>query len=66
MAAKEYEQALKDFRKILERDPADQFAYNNIGCALKYQGQYELALLILKRHYIICIEREKRNPMQRL
>ena len=44
MAAKEYEQALKDFRKILERDPADQFAYNNIGCALKYQGQYELAL----------------------
>ena len=30
MAAKEYEQALKDFRKILERDPADQFAYNNI------------------------------------
>ena len=27
MAAKEYEQALKDFRKILELDPADQFAY---------------------------------------
>ena len=39
MSAKEYEAALKDFYKILERDPADQFAHNNIGCVLKYQGK---------------------------
>lgn len=51
MSAKEYEQALKDFYKILERDPADQFAHNNIGCVLKYQGKYEEALPHFQQAY---------------
>ena len=65
MAAKEYEQALKDFRKILERDPADQFAYNNIGCVLKYQGQYELALPYFEKalYYMYRTGKEEPNAM---
>lgn len=62
MAAKEYEQALKDFRKILERDPADQFAYNNIGCALKYQGQYELALPYFEKALYYMYREGKEEP----
>lgn len=49
MAAKETEAAMKDFQKILERDPADAFAHNNIGCLYKYAGEYEKALSCFNR-----------------
>lgn len=62
MSAKEYEQALKDFYKILERDPADQFAHNNIGCVLKYQGKYEEALPHFQQAYYYMYREGKEEP----
>ncbi len=43
MTAKMLDVAMKDFQKVLERDPADQFALNNVGCIHKYAGRYEEA-----------------------
>ena len=45
MAAKKSDIAMKDFQKVLERDPADQFALNNLGCLHKYEERYEEALV---------------------
>ncbi len=62
MSAKEYEAALKDFYKILERDPADQFAHNNIGCVLKYQGKYEQALPHFQQAFYYMYREGKEEP----
>lgn len=62
MSAKEYEKALKDFYKILERDPADQFAHNNIGCVLKYQGKYEEALPHFQQAFYFMYREGKEEP----
>lgn len=62
MSAKEYEKALKDFYKILERDPADQFAHNNIGCVLKYQGKYEEALPHFQQAFYYMYREGKEEP----
>lgn len=62
MSAKEYDAALKDFYKILERDPADQFAHNNIGCVLKYQGKYEQALPYFQQAFYYMYREGKEEP----
>lgn len=62
MAAKESEAAMKDFRKILERDPADAFACNNIGCLYKYAGEYEKALPYFKRAIYYMYREGKEEP----
>lgn len=62
MSAKEYDVALKDFYKILERDPADQFAHNNIGCVLKYQGKYEEALPYFQQAFYYMYREGKEEP----
>lgn len=62
MSAKEYEKALKDFYKILESDPADQFAHNNIGCVLKYQGKYEEALPYFEQAFYYMYREGKEEP----
>lgn len=62
MAAKETEAAMKDFHKVLERDPADAFAYNNIGCLYKYMGEYEKALPYFKRAIYYMYREGKAEP----
>lgn len=62
MAAKETEAAMKDFQKILERDPADSFAHNNIGCLYKYAGEYEKALPCFRRAIYYMYREGKREP----
>ena len=62
MAAKETEVAMKDFQKILERDPADAFAHNNIGCLYKYAGEYEKALPFFKRAIYYMYRENRREP----
>lgn len=62
MSAKEYDAALKDFYKILERDPADQFAHNNIGCVLKYQEKYEQALPHFQQAFYYMYREDKEEP----
>ena len=52
MAAKKYDEAKKDFERILDEDPADYFGHNSLGCLAKYQGNYEEAL--------VCFEQAKR------
>ena len=52
----------EDCSAWLERDPADQFAYNNIGCALKYQGQYELALPYFEKALYYMYREGKEEP----
>lgn len=63
MAAKETEAAMKDFQKILERDPADAFAFNNIGCLHKYAGEYEKALVYFKRAILYMYRDKKEEPV---
>ncbi len=63
MAAKETEAAMKDFQKILERDPADAFAHNNIGCLYKYAGEYEKALPFFKRAIYYMYRENRREPV---
>ncbi len=65
MAAMRHEEALKDFQKILERDPADQFALNNVGCIYKYMGRYEEALPYFENafYYMYREGKEEPNPM---
>lgn len=63
MAAKEREAAMKDFQKILERDPADAFAHNNIGCLYKYDGEYEKALPFFKRAIYYMYRENKKEPV---
>ncbi len=62
MAAKETEAAMKDFRKVLERDPADPFANNNIGCLYTYEGEYEKALPYFKRAISYMYREKKKQP----
>lgn len=62
MAAKDAEAAMKDFQKVLERDPADAFAHNNIGCLYKYAGEYEKALPYFKRAVYYMYREEKKEP----
>lgn len=62
MAAKETEAAMKDFNKILERDLADAFAYNNIGCLYKYSGEYEKALTCFNRAIYYMYREGKEEP----
>lgn len=61
MAAKDHKAAMKDFQKILERDLADAFACNYIGCLYKYAGEYEKALVYFKRavYYMSGEENER-------
>lgn len=49
MNAKDYDRALKDFEKVLEIEPDNQFAHNNIGCINKYLCNNERAIIYLKR-----------------
>lgn len=63
MAAKEREAAMKDFQKILERDPADAFAHNNIGCLYKYDGEYEKAIPFFKRAIYYMYRENRKEPV---
>ena len=44
-----FEEAEESFKKILEEEPGDQFALNNLGCVYKYTEQYEKALVVLRK-----------------
>jgi len=44
-----FAEAEECFSKILSEEPADQFALNNLGCIYKYTGQYEKAIVCLKK-----------------
>lgn len=49
MAANMYEDAERDFKKVLETCPYNQFALNNLGCIYKYTGRYEKAIVYFRR-----------------
>lgn len=49
MDTKHFEEAKKDFYKILERTPNEQFALNNLGCIYKYTEKYEAAIVCFKK-----------------
>ena len=49
MAGNKFEDAQKDFEKVLDIKPYDQFALNNMGCIYKYTGQYEKAIVCYKK-----------------
>lgn len=49
MDAKDYDSAMRDFHKVLERRTDEQFALNNLGCIYKYTGEYEKALVCFKK-----------------
>lgn len=49
MAAMKFEDAKKDFTKVLERTHNEQFALNNLGCVYKYTEDYEKALVCFRR-----------------
>lgn len=49
MAGNKFEDAKKDFEKVLDIKPYDQFALNNMGCIYKYTGQYEKAIVCYKK-----------------
>lgn len=44
-----FEEAEESFKKILEEEPGDQFALNNLGCVYKYTEQYEKAIVVLRK-----------------
>ena len=62
MAAKMPDVAMKDFQKVLERDPADQFALNNVGCLHKYAGRYEEALVYFTQAKEYMYREDKEEP----
>lgn len=62
MAAKDEKAAMNDFQKILERDLADAFAYNNIGCLYKYSGEYEKAIVFFNKAIYYMYREEKAEP----
>ena len=62
MDAKDTEKAMADFREILEEDPADAFAYNNIGCLYKYIGQYEEAITCFNKAIYYMYREDKPEP----
>lgn len=49
MDALHFDEAAESFKKILEEEPGNQFALNNLGCIYKYTAQYEKAIVCLKR-----------------
>ncbi len=49
LAALDYDRAKKDFLKVLERTPNEQFALNNLGCVYKYTGENDKAMACFKR-----------------
>lgn len=63
MAAKDTEKAMADFRKILEDDPADAFANNNVGCLYKYMERYEEALSYFNRAVYYMYREDKPEPV---
>lgn len=63
MAAKDGNAAMKDFQKILERDPADAFAHNNIGCLYKYSGEYEKAMVYFKKAVYYMYREDREEPV---
>lgn len=63
MAAKDGKAAMKDFQKILERDLADAFAYNNIGCLYKYAGEYEKAMVYFKKAVYYMYREDRAEPV---
>ena len=44
MEASAWEEAAADFEKAIALEPGNLYAYNNLGCAYEYCGQYEKAL----------------------
>lgn len=44
-----FDEAAESFKKILEEEPSNQFALNNLGCIYKYTAQYEKAVVCLRR-----------------
>lgn len=62
MAAKKYEEAKKDFERILDDDPADQFGYNNLGCLAKYEEKYEEALVCFEQANRYMYREGKEDP----
>lgn len=63
MAAKDSKAAMKDFQKVLERDLADAFAYNNIGCLYKYAGEYEKAMVYYKKAVYYMYREDRAEPV---
>ncbi|MBQ7920060.1 MAG: tetratricopeptide repeat protein [Lachnospiraceae bacterium] len=63
MAAKDTEKAMADFRKILEDDPADAFANNNVGCLYKYMEKYEEALSYFNRAVYYMYREDRPEPV---
>ncbi len=45
----EFEPAIADYKKALELEPDNLYAYNNIGYALRVQGRYEEAVPYFKQ-----------------
>lgn len=45
----EFEPAIADYKKALELEPDNLYAYNNIGYALRIQGRYEEAVPYFKQ-----------------
>ena len=62
MDAKDIEKAMADFRKILEDDPADPFAHNNIGCLYKYMEQYEEAITSFQKAIYYMYREDRPEP----
>lgn len=44
MEAGQFDLALEDFKKVIELDPDNPHAWNNIGCIYKYTRQYKKAI----------------------
>ncbi len=48
-AAHHYEEAKRDFEKAAALDPANPYAYNGLSFTYKYMGDYEKALVCIKK-----------------
>lgn len=62
----EFEPAIADYKKAIEMEPDNLYAYNNIGHTLRMQDRYEEAIEYLKKSIELMQEEETLLPFMNL